>query len=180
LRGISEWWADADVDLNEYADVLGRLVEGPAMSSSSGSGAARFFPLISRTGSRIVRGISEGIGLRRGLDIILKSIKIESDTVGLAAYRLLLRGESAGFSFAFPFPVPDSRKRLPLAGLPREVRALMDSSWEADEVASPGFDESRSLSWTDCCAFCLAALTLALERIGLASEVDTIVGSWFG
>jgi len=166
-----------DVDLSEYAEVLGRLVEGPAMSSSSGSGAARFLPLMSRTGSRIVRGISEEVGLRRGLNIMLDTILIHST----CAYRLLLRGESAGLSFAFPLPALNSRKRFALAGLLREVRVLMDSSWEVNDVpcACSGFEESRSLSCTDCCAFCLAALTLALERIGLASEVDTVVGFRF-
>ncbi|KAJ6514890.1 hypothetical protein C8R47DRAFT_1088987 [Mycena vitilis] len=45
------------LERREYEVVRGRLLEGPASSSSSelGSGAARFFPLGSRTGSLIVR-----------------------------------------------------------------------------------------------------------------------------
>ena len=43
-------------------------MDGPAVSSSSGSGAARFFPLGSRIGSLIVKGLVKvDGGLRRGL-----------------------------------------------------------------------------------------------------------------
>ena len=56
LRGISEGALDDCADLNEYADVRRRLVEGPDVgSSSSNSGAARFFPFVSRTGSSMVK-----------------------------------------------------------------------------------------------------------------------------
>ncbi len=51
------------MDLREYVEILGRLVEGPSITSSVGSGAARFFPLGSRIGSFIARGA----GLRRAL-----------------------------------------------------------------------------------------------------------------
>jgi hypothetical protein len=92
-----------DVDLNEYAEVLGRLVEGPAMSSSSGSGAARFLPLMSRTGSRIVKGISEEVGLRRGLNIMLKTVRLETDTFGLCVPFATTWGVCWSF-FRLPFP----------------------------------------------------------------------------
>ena len=101
------------------------------MSSSSGSGAARFLPLISRAGSRMVRGISAEVGFRRGLNMVL-SVRLWH--CHLAAYRLLLREDSAATSFAFPFPAPNSRERLALTGLLREVRVLMDSSWGTVEV----------------------------------------------
>ena len=42
-------------------------MDGPAVSSSSGSGVARFFPLGSRIGSLIVKGLEVDGGLRRGL-----------------------------------------------------------------------------------------------------------------
>jgi len=45
-------------DLREYAEVLERLVDGPACSSSV-SGAARFLPFKSREGSLMVREIDE-------------------------------------------------------------------------------------------------------------------------
>ena len=101
------------------------------MSSSSGSGAARFLPLISRTGSRMVKGISGEVGFRRGLNMVL-SVRLRC--CHLAAYRLLLREDSAGTSFAFPFPALNSRERLVLTGLLREVRVLIDSSWEVVEA----------------------------------------------
>lgn len=43
------------VDLREYPEIFGRLVEGPALSSSVDSGAARFFPFGSWIGSFIAR-----------------------------------------------------------------------------------------------------------------------------
>ena len=42
-------------------------MDDPAVSSSSGSGAARFFPLGSRIGSLIVKALEVDGGLRRGL-----------------------------------------------------------------------------------------------------------------
>jgi len=54
-------------DLKEYPEVLERLVDGPAVSSSSGSGTARFFPFGSLAGSFMVRaGVVDG-AFRRGL-----------------------------------------------------------------------------------------------------------------
>lgn len=67
LRGISDDAFDDCADLNEYADVRRRFVEDPAVASSSSSGAARFFPFVSRTGSLIVRAAEVGAALRRAL-----------------------------------------------------------------------------------------------------------------
>jgi hypothetical protein len=57
------------LERSEYEVVLGRLADGPAESSSSelGSGAARFFPLVSRVGSLMVKGVAGGNVLRRAL-----------------------------------------------------------------------------------------------------------------
>lgn len=68
LRGISEASFDDCTDLNEYADVRGRLVEGSAVASSSGSGTARFFPFVSRTGSLMAKAAGGAVGLRRVLE----------------------------------------------------------------------------------------------------------------
>jgi hypothetical protein len=58
---------ESGLERSEY-EVLGRLV-GAGSSSKAGSGAARFFPFGSRTGSLIVRGAEEeGRVERRMLD----------------------------------------------------------------------------------------------------------------
>jgi len=82
---------------------------------------------------------------------------------------LLLRDESCGTSLAFPFPAVFSLERLDLFGLAEVPRLLVDSDGCTDEVpgSSSVFKESRS--FTESCALCFAALTLALERIGLLS-----------
>jgi hypothetical protein len=63
FRGISDISVKVVFDRREY-EVLGRLVDGPTMSSSSsseeGSGTARFFPLESCAGSLIVKGTEVG------------------------------------------------------------------------------------------------------------------------
>jgi hypothetical protein len=65
---MSEGAFDDCADLNEYADVRKRLVEDPDVASSSGSGAARFFPFVSRTGSLIVKAVELTAALRRVLE----------------------------------------------------------------------------------------------------------------
>lgn len=95
---------------------------------------------------------------------------------GSDAYRLLWRvNDSCGNSLAFPFPVLLSRERLTLVGLTRALLVLIDSKGVVDAVVPgwSGFEKSRSLPWSEVWAFCFAALTLALERIGLLSEAVT-------
>lgn len=66
-----------------------------------------------------------------------------------------------------------------LTGLVRTLRVLMDSAGATGEgVSWSGFAESRSLPSVDCCAFCFAAFTLALERIDFSSGVVSWIPSW--
>ena len=84
---------------------------------------------------------------------------------------LLREGGSEKTSLSFPFPVISSRRRLVLAGLVRVVRRLIDSG-APTEVPGSGsvIDCSLSLPLDENCNFCLAAFTLALERMGLGSK----------
>jgi hypothetical protein len=56
LRFMAEGSIDAVVDRRTY-EILGRLVDGPGVSSSPelGSGAARFLPLVSLGGSLMIK-----------------------------------------------------------------------------------------------------------------------------
>ena len=73
-------------------------------------------------------------------------------------------------SLSFPFPVFPSRRRLVLAGLVRVVR----DSGGPTEVPGSGsvLVGSIPLLLEESCNFCLAAFTLALERIGLGDSND--------
>ena len=85
---------------------------------------------------------------------------------------MLLRGESSEkTSLSFPFPVFSSRRRLVFAGLVRVVRRLIDSGAPTEVPGSCSvLICSLSLLFDESCNFCLAALTLALERMGLGSK----------
>lgn len=50
---------DGAEERSEYVEVLVRLVEGPALSASSGSGATRFLPFKSEIGSFIASAVEE-------------------------------------------------------------------------------------------------------------------------
>lgn len=158
LLGIG---ADAEVeasaaDLKEYAVVLVRLMDDDKValcpsSSESGSGAARFFPLRSFVGSVIAMGRAdaEGSVTRRAL---LLSLIVSSDV-----------------SFGFPLPELPSGKRLFLVLVVDLVARALSAGRTKDcsaESPSLSFACSRSFS------FCLAAFTLALERVGFGSVVD--------
>jgi hypothetical protein len=84
---------------------------------------------------------------------------------------LLREGCSEKTSLSFPFPVFSSRRRLDLAGVVRVVRRLIDSGAPTDVPGSCSeLVCSLSLLFEENCNFCLAALTLALERMGLGSK----------
>jgi hypothetical protein len=143
------------LDLKEYAVVLVRLEDKVAFcpsSSESGSGAARFLPLRSFVGSVIASGGADAEG-----------------SVARCAL-LLTRAVSSDDSLNFPFPELPSRGRLFLAWVVDLVSRVLSDGTAMDcsaESPSLSFACSRSFS------FCLAAFTLALERIGLESIVDT-------
>lgn len=69
---------------------------------------------------------------------------------------------------------------MDLIGLRRWLRVLIESRGAADEVAPDcsGWEGSRSFVGSDTWAFCLAALTRALDRVGLLSEKVADWGSW--
>lgn len=141
------------LDRREYAVVLDRLEEGPALSSSSKSGAARFFPLWSLTGSLIDKGAVVADVLRR--------------------IRLTEReGSSSEISLPFPFPIAASRLRFcfaePVVARLRvaavvAVVSVDGAEEDADGCWSISFT-SRSFPFPLDFDFCLAAFTLALER----------------
>lgn len=162
------------LDLKEYAVVLVRLEDKVVLcpsSSESGSGAARFLPLRSFVGSVIasdgadVEGSVARCALLSGCQL---NITMGAGTC--SPHLLLTRAVSSDDSLNFPFPELPSRVRLFLAWVVDLVSRVLSNGtamYCSAESPSLSFACSRSFS------FCLAAFTLALERIGLKSIVDT-------
>ncbi len=77
-------------------------------------------------------------------------------------------------SFALPFDELPSREREALTGLVRVLLVLADSVAVPENIAGSCAVSARLL-WPDCAdncaAFCFAALTLALDRMGLLSGI---------
>lgn len=152
---------DTVVDRKEY-EVLGRLVEGPAISSSPelGSGAARFLPLMSLGGSLMVRATDWAGGFRRGL-------------------LLGRKGASSDTAFDFDFPAVVSLERVTLTELlvervTREDEGSVGAAEEAADGCCSSKDKSRSLPLPLDLLLSFAAFTLALER-RLLDSVDKVV-----
>ncbi len=96
LRFIVEGSVNAVVDRRAYA-ILGRLVDGPGVSSSPelGSGAARFLPLVSLGGSLMIKPVDCG-RLRRALNQRLETGEKQS------CDKPLIRARSFFLRFRFP------------------------------------------------------------------------------
>jgi hypothetical protein len=162
------------LDLKEYAVVLVRLEDKVAFcpsSSESGSGAARFLPLRSFVGSIIASGGADAEGsVARCALLSGRQLNISMGAGTCPPHLLLTRAVSSDDSLNFPFPELPSRGRLFLAWVVDLVSRVLSDGTAMDcsaESPSLSFACSRSFS------FCLAAFTLALERIGLESIVDT-------
>lgn len=80
------------------------------------------------------------------------------------------RVESSVESFAFPFPEAASRDRLFFEVVALSVRVFSGGALDCSTASL-----SLSLACSRSFSFCLAALTLALERSGLDSERVTEV-----
>lgn len=151
---------DCVVDRKAY-EVLGRLVEGPAVSSSPelGSGKARFLPLMSLGGSLMVNATDWAGGFRRGL-LLLREVV------------------SSGTTLVFDFVAELSLERVGLAALvvervTREDEGSVEGGKEGIAEVCSERDVSRSLPFPLDFVVCLAALTLALER-RLFDSVDEV------
>jgi hypothetical protein len=163
------------LDLKEYAVVLVRLADEDKValcpsSSESGSGAARFFPLRSFVGSVIERDGTDAEG-----NVALRVLTLGRQLNGSPqvrschAYFLPTRVVSSDVSLDFPLPELPSRERLFLPWVVDLVVRVLSAGTATDRSAE---SPSLSLACSRSFSFCLAAFTLALERIGFDSIVD--------
>lgn len=99
-------------------------------------------------------------------------VKDEDEADGKVALRVLLVAwvESSVGSFSLPFPAPLSRERLFL-----DVVALDERGFPAERADWSTESLSLSFGWSRSFSFCLAAFTLALERIGFCSATGVEV-----